>query len=68
MDLLCLLQVYSVPIGGMMQRQPFAIGGSGSTYLYGFVDAQFKTGMQKKECLKFVSEGEIFWLLACLLA
>ncbi|XP_076472645.1 proteasome subunit beta type-6-like [Babylonia areolata] len=50
-------QVYSVPIGGMMQRLPFTIGGSGSTYLYGFVDAQFKLGMKKEECLKFVSSA-----------
>ena len=52
-------QVYSIPIGGMLQRQPFAIGGSGSTYLYGYVDAQFKPDMKKEECLKFVSSGEL---------
>lgn len=50
-------QVYSVPIGGMLQRQPFAIGGSGSTYLYGYVDAQFKPSMKKDDCLKFVSQA-----------
>ncbi|KAK7476094.1 hypothetical protein BaRGS_00032648 [Batillaria attramentaria] len=50
-------QVFSVPIGGMLQRQPFAIGGSGSTYLYGFVDAQYKEAMTKDECLQFVSNA-----------
>ncbi|XP_076451453.1 proteasome subunit beta type-6-like [Babylonia areolata] len=50
-------QVFSVPIGGMLQRQPFAIGGSGSTYLYGYVDAEFKENMTKDECLKFVSRA-----------
>ncbi|KAL8569656.1 Proteasome subunit beta type-6 [Nucella lapillus] len=50
-------QVYSVPIGGMLQRQPFAIGGSGSTYLYGFVDAEFKEKMAKDQCLQFVSRA-----------
>nr|CAD7263154.1 unnamed protein product [Timema shepardi]CAD7412751.1 unnamed protein product [Timema poppensis] len=48
-------QVYTVPIGGMCVRQPISIGGSGSTYVYGYVDAKFKKGMNKKECLEFVT-------------
>ncbi|XP_067005376.1 proteasome subunit beta type-6 [Anabrus simplex] len=48
-------QVYCIPIGGMCVRQPVAIGGSGSTYVYGFVDASFKPKMQKNECLEFVT-------------
>ncbi|KAG8236443.1 hypothetical protein J437_LFUL016970 [Ladona fulva] len=48
-------QVYSVPIGGMCVRQPISIGGSGSTYVYGHVDANFKLNMTKKECLQFVT-------------
>jgi 20S proteasome subunit beta 1 len=48
-------QVYSIPLGGMLVRQPVAIGGSGSTYVYGYVDANFKIGMQKEECVKFVT-------------
>jgi hypothetical protein len=55
--------VYSVPIGGMLQRLPISIGGSGSTYLYGFVDARFKPNMKKDDCLKFVSEGMFVCLL-----
>ncbi|KAK7093562.1 proteasome subunit beta type-6-like [Littorina saxatilis] len=50
-------QVFSVPIGGMLQRGPFAIGGSGSTYLYGYVDAMFKPDMKQEDCLKFVSNA-----------
>ncbi|XP_040261353.1 proteasome subunit beta type-9 isoform X2 [Bufo bufo] len=34
-------QVYGT-LGGMITRQPFAIGGSGSTYIYGYVDSVFK--------------------------
>lgn len=37
---------------------PFTTGGSGSTYIYGYVDANFKTGMTKEECLKFVANGK----------
>ena len=51
--------MYSVPLGGMFVRQPCAIGGSGSTYIYGYVDAHYKEGMSKDECLKFVSNGEL---------
>merc|ERR1712059_126479 len=50
-------QVYCIPIGGMIVRQPFSIGGSGSTYIYGHVDSTFKPGMSKEECYKFVSEA-----------
>ncbi|KAB0805245.1 hypothetical protein PPYR_02215 [Photinus pyralis] len=47
-------QVYSIPIGGMCVRQPVSIGGSGSSYVYGYVDANFKPGMSKEECVNFV--------------
>jgi len=50
-------QVYTIPLGGMWTRLPVAIGGSGSTYLYGYVDANYKPGMKKDECLKFISNG-----------
>merc|ERR1711893_224063 len=46
-------QVYSIPLGGMCVRQPFTIGGSGSTYVYGYVDATFKENMTKEQCLEF---------------
>jgi 20S proteasome subunit beta 1 len=47
-------QVYCIPLGGVRMRQPFAIGGSGSTYIYGWCDAEFKEGMNKEEALAFV--------------
>jgi 20S proteasome subunit beta 1 len=49
-------QVYSIPIGGMCVRQQVSIGGSGSSYVYGFVDANYKPGMTKEECVKFITE------------
>ncbi|KAF4524346.1 hypothetical protein B566_EDAN015899 [Ephemera danica] len=48
-------QVYCVPIGGMCVRQSISIGGSGSTYVYGYVDAHFKENMAREECKKFVT-------------
>jgi len=35
-------QVWCVPVGGMVVRQPMTIGGSGSTYLYGMMDHLYK--------------------------
>ena len=49
-------QVYTVPLGGMLIRQPFSIGGSGSTYVYGHVDSTFREGMSKEECVEFVKK------------
>ncbi len=46
--------VYSVPLGGSLHRQPFAIGGSGSTYIYGYCDSTYRDGMSREECEKFV--------------
>jgi 20S proteasome subunit beta 1 len=50
-------QVYCVPLGGVRVRQPIAIGGSGSTYIYGYCDANFKEKMTKEEALSFVRNG-----------
>lgn len=50
-------QVFSVPIGGAMVEQDFAIGGSGSTYIYGLVDAEYRPDMTKEECQLFVKKA-----------
>ncbi|KAK3019830.1 hypothetical protein RJ639_005132 [Escallonia herrerae] len=47
-------KIYGVPLGGTILEQPFAIGGSGSTYLYGFFDQEWKEGMTKDEAEKLV--------------
>ncbi|PIK60796.1 putative proteasome subunit beta type-6-like isoform X2 [Apostichopus japonicus] len=50
-------QVFSVPLGGMIVQQGVALGGSGSTYMYAYVDATYKDNMTKEECYNFVSKG-----------
>eukprot|EP00189_Rhodosorus_marinus_P005011 CAMPEP_0113959366 /NCGR_PEP_ID=MMETSP0011_2-20120614/4107_1 /TAXON_ID=101924 /ORGANISM="Rhodosorus marinus" /LENGTH=220 /DNA_ID=CAMNT_0000970675 /DNA_START=114 /DNA_END=776 /DNA_ORIENTATION=- /assembly_acc=CAM_ASM_000156 len=47
-------QVYSITLGGSILKQPFAISGSGSSYIYGFCDSNFKEGMGKDEAEQFV--------------
>ena len=46
--------VWNIPLGGSLHRQPFAIGGSGSTYIYGYCDATYRDGMNQEECIEFV--------------
>ncbi|XP_069491398.1 proteasome subunit beta type-9-like [Ambystoma mexicanum] len=49
-------QVYAT-LSGMLIRQPFAIGGSGSTYIYGYVDSAFKSRMSREECVQFATNA-----------
>uniref|UniRef100_A0A7S4B6S7 proteasome endopeptidase complex n=2 Tax=Chrysotila carterae TaxID=13221 RepID=A0A7S4B6S7_CHRCT len=50
-------QVYALPIGGALLERPYATGGSGSTYIYGFCDAHYKPGMTKEQCVDFVTRA-----------
>ncbi|MCJ1309954.1 Proteasome subunit beta type-1 [Agyrium rufum] len=50
-------QVYSIPLGGSLHKQAYAIGGSGSTYIYGFCDANWKEGMTEEEGVSFMKEA-----------
>lgn len=47
-------EVYSIPLGGGVVRQPWTTGGSGSTYIYGFCDSHYKKGMSRQETEAFV--------------
>lgn len=61
------LQVYVVALGGMLLRQPVTIGGSGSTYIYGYVDAKYRTNMSREECLQFATNGTFVTRLSSLM-
>ncbi|KAG6362529.1 hypothetical protein INS49_007621 [Diaporthe citri] len=50
-------QVYSIPLGGSLHKQAYSIGGSGSTYIYGYCDANWKEGMNEDEAVAFVKEA-----------
>lgn len=51
-------QVYSVPLGGMCIRQACTIGGSGSSFVYGFIRENYHEGMEKEECVEFVKKSK----------
>lgn len=46
--------VYAVPLGGTLVKTPFSIGGSGSAYIYGWCDKNWRPGMTADDCRKFV--------------
>ena len=46
--------VWAIPMGGSLLMVPYAIGGSGSAYITGYVDHYYKAGMSRDECLAFV--------------
>ena len=50
-------QVYSIPLGGTLVEQDVAIGGSGSTFIYGLIDAEYKNDMTAEQCLAFVRKA-----------
>ncbi|CAJ1019198.1 putative Proteasome subunit [Leishmania shawi] len=45
--------VYSIPSGGSCVKLDYALGGSGSIFLYSFFDANYKPDMSKSECVAF---------------
>ncbi|KAK9500257.1 hypothetical protein O3M35_001550 [Rhynocoris fuscipes] len=47
-------QVYIIPLGGMCLKQNFAMGGSGSTFVYGYTDANYRDNMSAEECRQFI--------------
>ena len=49
--------VYVLPLGGTLMKLPFAVGGSGSTYIYGYIDSEYKPGMTREECQQFVRKA-----------
>uniref|UniRef100_A0A8C6UAB6 proteasome endopeptidase complex n=1 Tax=Neogobius melanostomus TaxID=47308 RepID=A0A8C6UAB6_9GOBI len=50
-------QIYVVSLGGMLISQQVTIGGSGSTYIYGYVDAKYRPDMSREECLQFATNA-----------
>lgn len=49
-------QVYVISSGGMIKREPVAAQGSGSPYVYGYIDAHFTVNMNKTHAEKFLSK------------
>eukprot|EP00486_Rosalina_sp_Unknown_P000590 CAMPEP_0201568562 /NCGR_PEP_ID=MMETSP0190_2-20130828/9699_1 /ASSEMBLY_ACC=CAM_ASM_000263 /TAXON_ID=37353 /ORGANISM="Rosalina sp." /LENGTH=281 /DNA_ID=CAMNT_0047989819 /DNA_START=50 /DNA_END=895 /DNA_ORIENTATION=+ len=51
-------QIYACPLGATLAKKvPFALGGSGSSYIYGYIDANFKENMEHDEARLFVRKA-----------
>lgn len=50
-------EVYSVPLGGSVHKQPYAIAGSGSSYIYGLCNTNYRPEMPKDEAVDFVKKA-----------
>ena len=50
-------RVFNVPLGGGLFEQPWAIGGSGSAYIYGFCDSTWREGWNEEQTLEFVKNA-----------
>ena len=49
--------IYSIPIDGSLIKTNVALGGSGSSYIYGYVDSNYRDDFTKEECLDFIRKG-----------
>jgi len=45
--------VYNIPLGGTLIKMEYAIGGSGSTYIYGLMDAMYSNDMNRDQIEAF---------------
>jgi 20S proteasome subunit beta 1 len=50
-------QIYSVGIGGAVSKQNIVLSGSGSAFIYGFCDTEYKTGMSKQDAKEFIKKA-----------
>jgi len=48
-------QIYGVPIGGALVPQRWATDGSGSTYIWGYLDSAWREGMTREEAEALVT-------------
>jgi|Transcript_44601 20S proteasome subunit beta 1 len=49
--------VYSIPLGGTCLKVPFALSGSGSTYIYGLVDSEYNDSLSLQDARTLVKKA-----------
>ena len=47
-------QIYQVNSSGFLESGNWALGGSGGTFIWGYVDANYREGMTRNECKEFI--------------
>jgi len=49
--------VYQITQGGSLLKVPFALSGSGGTYIYGWMDSNFRPDMSRDEARTFIKRA-----------
>jgi 20S proteasome subunit beta 1 len=49
--------IYNIALGGSCLKVPFALGGSGSTYLYGLIDSEFRPNLTQDEARAMIKKA-----------
>ena len=47
-------EIYAIPLGGSIHKQDYSIAGSGSTFIYGYCNENYKKNMTKQETVNFI--------------
>ena len=50
-------QIYQVNSSGYFETGNWAMSGSGSTFIWGYVDANYRENMSKAECIEFIKSS-----------
>jgi 20S proteasome subunit beta 1 len=50
-------QIYNVGLGGSMIKHDIVLSGSGSSFIYGFADTHYKTGMSRQDARAFLKQA-----------
>ena len=50
-------QIYSVGIGGSVSRQNIVLSGSGSAFIYGYCDTNYKPGMSRQDARQLLKNA-----------
>jgi 20S proteasome subunit beta 1 len=50
-------QIYNINLGGAVVEQDISMGGSGSTYIFSWVDKMYKREMSQEEALEFAKQA-----------
>ncbi len=50
-------QIYSVGMGGSVMKQNIVLSGSGSAFIYGYCDTNYKTNMSRQDAKQFIKNA-----------
>ncbi|AFN83949.1 proteasome subunit beta type-6 [Encephalitozoon romaleae SJ-2008] len=50
-------RVFNISLGGSLMECDWAIGGSGSAFIYGYCDMNWRSGMSLEEGIKFIKDA-----------